>query len=487
MGKLFKLKTIDCADKIPAIITERITNMSINEKFNGCLRKSSVNPRYFTDDSGKAIYLTGSHTWAVMQDIWLEGNPRKNMDYDGFLQTMSELGHNFLRFWQWAQTKNCPWNDISTLFDPMPYERTGPGNAFDGSPKFNLNKWNEEYFIRLRERVQKASEKGIYVSIMFFEAWGIKYSNYHPDQDPWLCYPMNPLNNINNITDNPVLENGQALDFFSLNCPQLLELQKEFIKKVIDTVNDFDCVLYEICNEIPNRIEAMKWQDHLCEFVKEYEKSMPKQHPVGITGEGGEQDMSQLYDTCADWISTGNGRMFEYRYNPPASDGEKIILSDTDHLWGHGGDYVWVWKSFTRGINTLFMDPWEPLPAREKDWIVNGTSKNSRYYYPYDLIRRNLGYVRKFAEKMDLNTCIPHNELCTSTFCIANKGKEYLFLLPAGGTEGIDLWEAEGEFKALWFKPETGETFEENSFKGGDKYMITSPFSGTAVLYLWKE
>jgi len=59
--------------------------------------------------------------------------------------------------------------------------------------------------------------------------------------------------------------------------------------------------------------------------------------------------------------------------------------------------------------------------------------------------------------------------------------------LPSGGTEGIDLWEAEGEFKALWFKPETGETFEEKSYTGGDKYAISAPFTGTSVLYLWKE
>jgi len=460
--------------------------MITNKHFNGPLRINTTNSRYFTDDSGKAIYLTGSHTWAVMQDIWLEGTPRKNMDYDGFLQMMEDFEHNFLRFWQWTQTKNCPWNDESTLFDPMPYARTGTGKAQDGFPKFDLSKWNEEYFLRLRERVEMASSKGIYVSIMFFEAWGIKYSNFHPEQDPWVCYPMHPENNINGITDNPVLENGQAFGFFSLNCPQILNLQKEFIKKIIDTVNDLDCVLYEICNEVPNRIEAIQWQDHLCAFVKEYESLKPKQHPVGITGEGGDQNMDELYATCADWISTGNGRLFEYRYNPPATDGSKVIVSDTDHLWGHGGDYAWVWKSFTRGFNTIFMDPWEPLPVREADWKVNGISKNSRYYYPYEPIRRNLGYTKNFANRMNLNTCIPHNELCTSTFCLASPGYEYLCYLPSGGTEGIDLWDIEGEFEAEWLNPVTGEIIQGKTYSGGNRHEITAPFQGSAVLYLYK-
>ena len=47
---------------------------------HGPLRRNPANPRYFTDDTGKGVYLTGSHTWAVMQDMWLEGAPGRNMD-----------------------------------------------------------------------------------------------------------------------------------------------------------------------------------------------------------------------------------------------------------------------------------------------------------------------------------------------------------------------------------------------------------------------
>src|ERR1700689_1311002 len=34
----------------------------------GPLRVLKTNPRYFTDGSGKAILLTGSHTWNSLQD-----------------------------------------------------------------------------------------------------------------------------------------------------------------------------------------------------------------------------------------------------------------------------------------------------------------------------------------------------------------------------------------------------------------------------------
>ncbi|TFG67444.1 MAG: hypothetical protein E4H27_08990, partial [Anaerolineales bacterium] len=306
---------------------------------NGPLRHNPVNPRYFTDNSGQAIYLTGSHTWAVQQDMWLENEPRHATDYDGFLQMLADNGHNFLRFWQFAlYTKNAPWNTVPTLFDPLPFERTGPGLAKDGLPKFDLTKPSQAYFDRLRARIERASALGIYTSIMLFEAWALKWAT--PAQQPWNYHVFNPENNINNITDQPQVTDGlypgNYTGIFSLDCPQILEYQKLFIRKVVDTVNDLDNVLYEICNEVPNTPQAMAWMRYLCQYVREVEASKPKQHMIGITAEGGDQVPETLFASSADWISPASSRGFEYRYNPPPASGEKVILNDTDHLWGHG-------------------------------------------------------------------------------------------------------------------------------------------------------
>src|SRR3989442_8335962 len=42
----------------------------------GPLRVHPANPRYFTDGSGQAIFLTGSHTWANFQDIGVAPLPK---------------------------------------------------------------------------------------------------------------------------------------------------------------------------------------------------------------------------------------------------------------------------------------------------------------------------------------------------------------------------------------------------------------------------
>ena len=50
----------------------------------GPLRVHPDNPRYFTDGSGKAIYLTGSHTWNNLKDMG-PTDPPAVFDFDSYL------------------------------------------------------------------------------------------------------------------------------------------------------------------------------------------------------------------------------------------------------------------------------------------------------------------------------------------------------------------------------------------------------------------
>ncbi len=142
--------------------------------FHGVLRHNPTNPRYFTDDTGKAIYLTGSHTWATWVDIRLENDPPFN--WLGFLDMAQQHGHNFMRLWSWDHPKFAPWTDDVVYFDPMPYLRTGPGLANDGLPKFDLTQFNPVYFETLRQRVIEAGKRSLYLAVMLFEGWCLKWS-----------------------------------------------------------------------------------------------------------------------------------------------------------------------------------------------------------------------------------------------------------------------------------------------------------------------
>ena len=79
--------------------------LSTFKEFQGPLRKNPSNPWYFTDDSGKAVYLTGSHTWANFQELLADGGPA--FDYTAYLDFMQEYNHNFIRLWMWEQAERA--------------------------------------------------------------------------------------------------------------------------------------------------------------------------------------------------------------------------------------------------------------------------------------------------------------------------------------------------------------------------------------------
>src|SRR6185436_8077382 len=122
--------------------------------------------------------------------------------------------------------------------------------------------------------------------------------------------------------------NGDNLGFeyHSNQIPAIVALQQTYVRKVIDTVNDLDNVLYEIGNEDDRQI-SVQWQYDLISLVRNYEASKPKQHPIGMTeiSNGGSAINSWLTASPADWISRGadtyDSTTDPYNANPPATDG----------------------------------------------------------------------------------------------------------------------------------------------------------------------
>ena len=137
----------------------------------------------------------------------------------------------------------------------------------------------------------------------------------------------------------------------------------------------------------------------------------------------------------ADWTSLATTG-FDQPKDPWASDspaaaGDRVCLLDTDHIgWKVFIDdaaftRAWVWKSFTRGHNTLLM---ENL-ADSAGWIAG---------------RAAMGKTRRMADRMNLAGMTPRNDMASTGYCLANPGKEYLMYLPKGGEVMVDLSGASG-------------------------------------------
>jgi hypothetical protein len=443
----------------------------------GPLRVNSANRRYFTDGSSKAIYLTGSHTWANLIDRGQLNPPGVAFDYAAYMKWMVDQNFNFMRLWTAELPDAGPGPDLfegKFVALPWKWQRTGPGVATDGALKFDLTKLDQSYFDRMRSRIITAGQNGIYVSVMLFNAYEWQWDTNPKDGDPFVA-----TNNINHISCPETCPTDDAE-----MPPAVWEIETAYMRKVVDTVNDLDNVLYEVANEA-GAPYSDSWQVRVINYLHQYEASKPKQHPVGMTfqWEGGS-DLT-LYNSPADWVSAGS--------HVPPSDGTKVIINDTDHAYGyvefkHDGQTAqraWVWENFTSGNNPVFMDPY--LTKWPKRNYPEGSTadpevgvKTDKYW---DVIRNAMGPTLTYANRMNLVAMTPQPGLCSTHFCLANPGVEYLVYQPH--PKGFTLHLPAGTYQFEWFNPATNlvGTTGPISVSDGDS-TFTAPFAGDAVLYL---
>ena len=363
----------------------------------GPLTVSKANPRYFTAGSGnvagrRAVYLTGSHIWNNFQDGMGPGPgcaaTAEQLDYDAYLEFLKSHGHNFIRLWRWEQFKSqAAGGGYHLCMTPQPWARTGPGTAVDGKPKFDLESFDRAYFDRLRSRVSAAGDQGIYVAVMLFDGWALHLS---PAPDNVEGHPFHAANNVNGIGITSIVD-YQVLPLD----PRVQAFQEAYIRKVIDTVQDLPNVLYEVANESsgggsvdrafaealglgdpPGWGDSTEWQYWVIDFVKQYEQQQGyDKHPIGMTMQFPVERQTEvndpLFNSRADWISPGyddeiftGGRhpmapgspASHWFDDPPAADGRKVVITDTDHYAAGKGDALWAWKSFLRGHHPILMD-----------------------------------------------------------------------------------------------------------------------------------
>lgn len=428
---------------------------------SGTLRVDPANPRYFTAGNG-VVYLTGSHTWGSFKDR-AAVDPPPPFDYQAFLDFLIAHRHNFFRMWTWEQPHSA--DNVLLYFTPFAWPRTGTAMALDGKPQFDLSQFNQVYFDRMRARVIAARDRGIYVSVMLFDGWDLT-NGYNAAGG----FPMASGNNVNGVAVTPDV-------FLSLSNSAITTRQEAYVRKVIDTVNDLDNVLYEIANETGNAAAAIAWQYHMVDFVKSYEKTKPKQHPVGMTSTYPGTD-TDLYASNADWISP-NAQL-------ASGDGRKVVLNDTDHSYGwtqlraagDAGQRAWAWQTFCLGAAPVFMDPYL------ETWTGGRNSPSGSTLDPqWNTIRAALGYTALYASKLDLERAVPSTTLCSTRYCLAEPGHQYLVYQPASGSFMLTV--TAGSYRVEWFNPATGQTTNGGTMTlAAGQRTFTPPFTGDAVLLL---
>jgi hypothetical protein len=491
----------------------------------GPLAVSEKNPRYFTptsgDRAGRAVYLTGSHIWNNLHDGMGPGAEApaepETFDYDGYLRFLAERGHNFIRLWRWEQVRSqAAAGNFHLNMAPQPWARTGPGAAKDGKPRFDLEHFDPAFFDRLRERVIKAGEAGVYVGVMLFDGWALHLS---PAPDHIEGHPFQAINNINGISATSI----DDLQVLPLD-PRVEAIQEAYIMKVVDTLHDLPNVLWEVANESsgdgavtrefaqflgmnepPRWGDSTAWQYWVIDVVKRHETARGyAAHPIGMTMQFPVAEQTRvnepLLHSQAEWISPGydDEHFTEGRHpmapgappsrwfaDPPPADGAKVVISDTDHYAPGNGDALWAWKSFVRGHHPILMD-FGLIGGIEPTGQSNPEAGVPPFEF-YEPARWAMGDTRRFAERMNLIEMQPRGDLSSTGYALANPGAEYLVLEPTGDGESFSAYLETGRYAVEWYSVHARESREADpaTVEAAGRVTFTSLFpDGPSVLYL---
>jgi hypothetical protein len=454
------------SDRSPQMATPYVTGSQGPNKAIGPLRVDPRNPRYLNDGKG-AVYLAGMHDGWEVQDNAYEDQDEIIFDFDSFLKDLSSKNLNLMRLWTVEHSR--AGDKTSHLTWPTPYKRVaGRGTARDGQLRFDLTQFNPDFSRRLVQRAMAAQSHGIYCLVMLFcglSDWGsesINTSAYHPYAQG------NNIQGLNADLDG----DGRVKEVHAWQGEDhwLTQLQRAYVRHLIDELNELDNIIWEICNECPMAY-SKEWQYQMVGWIHRYESDFkPKQHPVLLSGGPDGANNLSLFSSPAECIAPDSDGGTLYREHIPETDGAKVVILDTDHIFGYNlEDPRWVWRAFTRGYNPLYMDRWTQdrlNPERER-------------------VRRALGHTRLFASHLNMEVMSPREDLASTRFCLANPGHQYLVFSPRDEQAVVSVQVSPGCYDYEWFDANLGLTASSGRITTvGGQESFTSPVTGDAVLFL---
>jgi hypothetical protein len=234
--------------------------------FGAALALHPENPHYFLFRGQPTMIITsGEHYGAVLN---------LDFNYVAYLNELAARGLNGTRTFTGAYFEppgafNIAENTLAPANGRYigPWMRTLVPGATHGGTKFDLTKFNDTYFARLRDFVREAGRRGVIVEMNLFCPF------YEEVQ--WNLSPMNSINNVNGVG-----QIGRTNVYTLDRNGGLLPFQDALVKRIVLDLNQFDNLYFEICNEPYFGGVMPDWQRHISEVITEAERTLPNKHLI---------------------------------------------------------------------------------------------------------------------------------------------------------------------------------------------------------------
>jgi hypothetical protein len=346
-----------------------------------------------------------------------------------------------------------------------PWPRSQTKGAKDGGNKFDLTRWNDAYFERLRKFVAAASDRGLVVEFVLFCPFY--------EENLWEINPMNARNNVNG------LRTIRRTEAYALKYPDIQQHQEAFVRKVVRELNSFDNLYFEICNEPYFGGVTPEWQARIVSVLVEEEMQLPKRHLIAqnIANEKARIDRPNPAVS-----------IFNFHYaTPPETVAmnfglDKVIGDDETGFRGvadrpyriEAWDFIVAGGAIFDHLDYSFTTDHEDGTARVVDPTPGGGGP---------ALRRQLQFLKRFIEGFDFVKMKPDEKVVarvipkeTSIRALSEPGHAYAIYGHGGNKFELTIQLPTGGYEAHWLNPRTGNTDKSESIVShGKPIPIASP------------
>jgi hypothetical protein len=351
-----------------------------------------------------------------------------------------------------------------------PWARSDQPGAACGGNKFDLDRWDANYFSRLHSFMSEAAARGIIVEFTLFSSI---YS----------YWDIQPLNRNNNVT---LKEDISQKDLQTPRNSAAMQYQEAFVRKIARELNSYDNLFYEIQNEpwadhtvriVPNEefrnnadftldghewqksIEitddpSLEWQKRIASIIADEEKKLPKRHLIA-------QNFSNFYYEVPEVDPNVSIINFHYAY-PLAVEKNynhnRVVGFDESGFAGTA-DATYrkqAWKFIIAG-GGLFNN----LDYSFAVGFEDGTAVNKAPGGGSTELRKQLKVLGDFIHSFDFVKMKPAYGIATSTEgsfarVLAEDGRQYAIYISGALAESITLDIPAGIYSVRWISPADG-------------------------------
>lgn len=428
------------------------------------IRLHPDNPHYFEWRGRPTVLITSAEHYGAVLNA--------DFDYIKYLDTLARDGLNLTRVFSGMYCENpTAFNITRNTLAPAPgrllapWARSDVPGGNDGGSKFDLTRWDEAYFRRLRDFVAHADRRGIVVEFTFF-------CPFYRD-DMWRLSPLHADNNVNGLGAVP-----REAVYTAVRSGGLQAVHEAMVTRIVQALADADNVLWEICNEpyVPKaRMVPPEFEHRIADVIVAAERGRPQPRLITQNIANGRKRVENPHPAVS---------VFNFHYaHPPDTvalnyDLNRVIGDNETGFKGTGDAHY-------------RMEAWEFLLAggalfNHLDYSFAVGHEDGTYAYPDKTpgggnagFRRQMKVLADFMRRLDFIHLRPDPTVVTGGLppkgrvqALVEPGRQYAVYAKGSPLTTLALDLPPGAYHAEWIEVVTGSV--------GGPVELTHP-GGTAV------